>query len=642
MEEEIALAEVKILEQALKQNLDPICLPALEEEDPAVRTSDYVQKQISAAHTFSSDVQPNNVETSKSAQLTVPVLPTAATETQDQLHNVSPQAQQSSQDDHKMHSSPSPQFKLQSSKPPEVKAQLNPAATSFYPGTIHPSTPHSLYAREATQANMVTRSEGSDMPELARFMVSKDLISTSLSKFDDCAENYRAWKATFKATIADLNLSAEWELDLMVKWLGPDSTNRIKSLRTVYVGQAEAGLAAAWLRLERTYGSAEAIEKSLFKRLQNVPRINLKDAHKLLDLSDLLMELELAKGDPRLSGLCYLDTAHGVNPIVSKLPHSLQEKWAVCVSRYKRSHDVTFPPFDQAQMRSDPSLDFLESNTTAPATPSSRYERVSHRRKDLRSSISVKKTNLPPPAVTAFKQYTIPSRDKSFNRECPIHKKPHSLNKCRGFRSKTMQERKKILSELGVCFKCCASLEHMAKDYKSAIKCEECHSDKHPSALHPTSATSDPAVAVTSSPATSHGGEPQNNANSTTAVSCSCSEVCGESQNDKCCARIFLIRVYPEGQPEKAVKMYAIIDDQSNRSLAGPKFFEAFGIKGPAMPYTLNTCSGRVENSGRRAQGFIASPVNGGVEIPLPTLIECDQIPDQRDEIPTPEATNHT
>ncbi|CAJ0919046.1 unnamed protein product [Ranitomeya imitator] len=205
------------------------------------------------------------------------------------------------------------------------------------------------------------------MSEFARFMVSRELISTSLSKFDDRAENYRAWKATFKAAIADLNLSAEQELDLM--------------------------------RLERTYGSAEAIEKSLFKRLQNVPRINLKEAHKLLDLSDLLMELELAKRDPRLSGLCYRDTAHGVNPIISKLPHSLQEKWAVCVSRYKRSHDVTFPPFiqfckfidEQAQMRNDPSLDFLESNTAAPATPSSRYESVAHRRKDSRNSVSAQK-----------------------------------------------------------------------------------------------------------------------------------------------------------------------------------------------------------------------------------------------------------
>ncbi|KAM4048593.1 LOW QUALITY PROTEIN: uncharacterized protein ACNLHF_011392 [Anomaloglossus baeobatrachus] len=236
-------------------------------------------------------------------------------------------------------------YKQRSSESTEAKPQLNPAATSF--GTSHPFTPGSPYAPGASRVVVATSGEKSDMSEFARFMVSRELINTSLTKFDDRAESYRAWKATFKAAIANLNFTAEQELDLLIKWLGPGSTNRIKSLRTVYVGQAEAGLAAAWQRLEHTFGSAEAIEKALFKRLQDIPKINLKEVHKLQDLSDLLMELELAKRDPRLSGLCYLDTAHGVNPIVVKLPYSLQEKWATSVSRYKRMNDVTFPPFIQ-------------------------------------------------------------------------------------------------------------------------------------------------------------------------------------------------------------------------------------------------------------------------------------------------------
>ncbi|KAM4013489.1 uncharacterized protein ACNLHF_003566 [Anomaloglossus baeobatrachus] len=229
-------------------------------------------------------------------------------------------------------------LKQRSSESTEAKPQLNPAATSFYPGTSHPFTPGSPYAPGASRVVVATSGEKSDMSEFARFMVSKELINTSLTKFDDRTESYRAWKATFKAAIANLNLTAEQELDLLIKWLGPGSTNRIKSLRTVYVGQAEAGLAAAWQRLERTFGSAEAIEKALFKRLQDIPKINLKEVHKLQDLSDLLMELELAKRDPRLSGLCYLDTAHGVNPIVVKLPYSLQEKWATSVTRLTRNH----------------------------------------------------------------------------------------------------------------------------------------------------------------------------------------------------------------------------------------------------------------------------------------------------------------
>ena len=649
MEEEVALAKVRLLEQALSQGLDPVCSLPQEVEDSADRTSDYVLKQLSASPPVCSTVQADNAETSKSSPPTVPF---TAPEQPDGVHPDVPSQGQLLRNYKKGHQAfPGlpPQLKQQSSRSTETRSQLNPAAASFYLDASHPFTPQSLHAPAAPQVVVATSSEKSDMSELARIMASRELINTSLSKFDDRAESYRAWKATFKATIANLKLDAEKELNLMISWLGPSSTNRIKSLRTVYVGQAEAGLAAAWQRLERTFGSAEAIEKALFKRLQNIPKINLKDVHKLQDLSDLLMELELAKRDPRLIGLCYLDTAHGVNPIVVKLPYSLQEKWAASVSRYKRVHDITFPPFihfcrfieEQSQMRNDPSLDFLEFNTTAPATPSPRYESAMHKHRDFKSSVSVRKTNLPSYAAPTGKQYNTSSGDKSFNRECPIHKKPHSLNKCRGFRSKPIQERKKFLSELGVCFRCCASLEHMAKDCKSIIKCEECHSERHASAMHPVPLPRDSPAAVATSPAPSHGGEPQNHANAAAAVSCSCLEVCGEGQGEKCCARICLIKVYPEGLPEKAVKMYAIIDDQSNRSLAGPKFFEAFGIKGPSEPYILNTCSGRIETSGRRAQGFIASPISGNTEIPLPTLIECDQIPNHRDEIPTPEAAFH-
>ena len=84
--------------------------------------------------------------------------------------------------------------------------------------------------------------------------------------------------------------------------------------------------------------------------------------------------------------------------------------------------------------------------------------------------------------------------------------------------------------------------------------------------------------------------------------------------------------------------MYAIIDEQSNRSLVKPKFFELFGIEGHASLYTLRTCSGREETFGRRANGFMVSHINKEEGIPLPTLVECDQIPDEREEVPSPEA----
>lgn len=64
-----------------------------------------------------------------------------------------------------------------------------------------------------------------------------------------------------------------------------------------------------------------------------------------------------------------------------------------------------------------------------------------------------------------------------------------------------------------------------------------------------------------------------------TDVRTSCTEVCGSSQRAHSCSKICLGTVYPKDSKHKAIKAYVILDDQSNRSLAIPEFFELFGVK---------------------------------------------------------------
>jgi len=97
--------------------------------------------------------------------------------------------------------------------------------------------------------------------------------------------------------------------------------------------------------------------------------------------------------------------------------------------------------------------------------------------------------------------------------------------------------------------------------------------------------------------------------------------------------------VYPVGQEERAIEMYVVLDKQSNRSLTETDFSDLFDIKGNLEPYTLKTCSGVVEATGRHASHFIVESLDGVTRLHLPTLIECDMIPDDRMEIPSPEVT---
>ncbi|XP_053323801.1 uncharacterized protein LOC128497662 [Spea bombifrons] len=224
------------------------------------------------------------------------------------------------------------------------------------------------------------------------------------------------------------------------------------------------------------------------------------------------------------------------------------------------------------------------------------------------------------------------------SKQCPIHQKPHPLQKCRAFREKPVEDRKRFLKENGICYKCCASTSHFAKDCKVSVKCTECDTTDHRTALHPGPA---PWSSQSTSSDTKHGGEEGSTATTSPVVTSQCTEVCKGTLDSRSCSKICLVRVYPKGHKDKAVKMYAILDDQSNRSLARSTFFDIFKIQGPSTPYSLKTCAGTTSTMGRKATGFQIESLDGQTCLPLPTIIECNQIPDNRSEIPTPDVASY-
>ncbi|XP_041431208.1 uncharacterized protein LOC121397779 [Xenopus laevis] len=310
----------------------------------------------------------------------------------------------------------------------------------------------------------------------------------------------------------------------------------------------------------------------------------------------------------------------------------MQLNWASVGTKYKTETEEDFPPFfvfsrfvqQQAQMKNDPSFAFYSNSDQLP-----KLERPS--RYHGKTSVSKHKTFIPTGtshSQTCSKEGSIESPD----RQCPIHRKPHPLKKCKGFRGKPIGERMYFLRQNGICFKCCESTKHIARDCKISVKCSECGSEKHIAALHPDS-PAPPAETVQAE--TDHGREPSDS--SSPPVMSKCTEICGTGKSFRSCSKICLVTVFPSGQRERAVKMFAVLDEQSNRSLAKSDFFNIFNIKTTVAPYTLKTCAGVTETAGRRATNFIVESFDRKTQLPLPALIECDMLPDDKEEIPSPE-----
>ena len=485
--------------------------------------------------------------------------------------------------------------------------------------------------------------------EFSKFIVKKDLLLSRLSKFNDKAEFYAVWKASFDNIMSELNVSPTEEMDLLIKWLGPESSKQAVSLRTANASNPQRGLERIWERLEDRYASPEMVQASLHRKLASFPKLSNKDNRALYDLADIVAEIESIKENEKYQTLfAYFDSSSGVSPIVCKLPYNLQEKWTTEAVKYKKQFGVAYPPFsffasfvrEMSKVKNDSS--FIYDQTTSTTSSSTNV-----RPKKQTTPVYSKKTDVTQPKIVSpMTNPTASNQSPSVPRTeimCPLHNTNHALNKCRGFRKLSIEERKKILAENDMCFKCCGMKKHTARYCRSAVFCEVCRSNKHPSALHVFKNDLDK---VTGDPEAhkDHGGEQEKKSDEEhgekigTRISSSCTQVCGGKFQGRSCAKIVLVNVYPEGQRYKSLKLYAIIDDQSNRSLAKSYLFDFFEEQNSSeVEYTLSSCSGHSKNTGRRASRYIIESEDGITQLRAPTLIECNQIPDFRDEIPTPE-----
>lgn len=267
-----------------------------------------------------------------------------------------------------------------------------------------------------------------------------------------------------------------------------------------------------------------------------------------------------------------------------------------------------------SRVRNDPSFSFTETMSTP--------------QKFIHLSPLAVKTRI----TTARTEISSDSRD---NTVCAIHGTSHRLSECHAFQTKPLEARKAFLREKGLCFKCCDFM-HKSRHCKEKIKCTICDSDKHVTVMH-----GDTSSEV-------HGGERTHSGRNTyrtpsdpLVVESSCTEVCGNISYGKSCAKILPVFVHHSKDPRTRVKMYIILDDQSNRSLARSSFFDMFKICSPPEEYIMNSCNGKLVTSGRCASGFVMESCDRHVCIDLPVLIECDNIPNNRQEIPSPDVTRY-
>lgn len=175
---------------------------------------------------------------------------------------------------------------IQSVQLPNIHTIKRSSFKSELPSPNSINAPHQHSFEHATPYNTprADHTQAASMTDFAKYLARRELVTTGLTKFDDCPENYRAWEASFITVIEGLDLTAGEELDLLAKWLGKESSEYVKRFRSVNINHPKLAFKMVWDRLRECYAAPEIVESALFSKLDNFPRISNIDNVKLREL----------------------------------------------------------------------------------------------------------------------------------------------------------------------------------------------------------------------------------------------------------------------------------------------------------------------------------------------------------------------
>ena len=427
---------------------------------------------------------------------------------------------------------------------------------------------------------------------------------------------FHPWKSAFKAMLIDTDVSPIQEINYLRSFTSGPPQRLVDNYRKRQMRDPVVLLRDLWAELEKRFGSAAVISNALLERLRSTATFSEHEHVKLQQFADLCADIESQV--TFLPGLECLNYPSAIQPIAEKLPKSIRAKWEKEISNHSDSHRGMYPPFsrfsntvqEQAKIKNNPNV--LAGKETIPTQVPPQRQRGGRDNKSLKTEVRPPAENEGTPGKVKKEE---PEKSKAKSKHCPYHESSaHDLSECVAFAAKSLEERTRWIINARLCLRCLSNA-HIASECDTPIQCTICGDKRHSALLHKDRRPTP---------------RPENG-----AVNPKCTTLC-EPTGGLSCSKTLLIDIFNKRTPHIAKRIYAIVDEQSNSSLITSELADDLGASGPLEKYFLSTCSGdREEKYGRRLTGVAVRSTNGA-EFTLPTLTECDNIPQDKREIPTP------
>ena len=323
----------------------------------------------------------------------------------------------------------------------------------------------------------------------------------------------------------------------------------------------------------------------------------------------------------RVDSLKFLNDDQEVHEMASKLPKWALTRWGRKVYTWKNEKKTS--PFSEfvryvvveAEIACDP--------ITLSQRKIENISRGPRRHGDFGNSRNAPRrpTNDPSARSLATKiDSENTNKEKPEDIPCAMCGKAHDLESCKLYLDMNVKARKELAKSKGLCFGCLVR-GHMARDCKGRKKCDTCKRS-HPTSLHGD---------LKREPEENKPPQTQNETEQRTIH-------CTKSGDSIVSSMIVPVWVHHTNNPENAVLVYALLDDQSDTTFVSLDTLGNLGVDGQATQISLSTMNAANEIiQTSKVNGLVVSDFDRSTQIQLPQAFSCQDIPTKRSQIPRPE-----
>ena len=446
---------------------------------------------------------------------------------------------------------------------------------------------------------------------VSQHLIKQELFKKAANPFTGNPSKFHPWVNLINNRVHGLNLNA---LDMLTILASNTEGKPLKLVEDhIAAGGAdpEQTLRSIWTALYVEYGSSTRVSAELLGKLKDMPQIKYpSQVDKLREFTRMcrILECNMSVSEE----LRILNISSGSRLTWSKLPDVLQGKWRTYGNEYERHNRGIYPPFSVF-------VRFLQQCTDELGNP--HYDRVAV------------------PTSVKFNVLKTSECEESFAKQsCEYHDTTtHSIINCKAFAKLPFVDRRKFAFDKKLCFSCLGN--HMRSKCALEIKCLKCKG-KHIDLMHNEN------FSKKSSKQTSRNGTkkttvsgpvtaPQTKVSLSQAQSL-CTETNSCVYKGRSCSKTVLVDVSLPTYPNKYLRCYCIIDEQSNSSFIDKKILDFFNVESYLHDYTLTTMSGFKQHIlGRKISDLSIKGVGESRWYLLPDMLTNDSIPNGKDEIAT-------